>query len=90
MQWLCSDIAQQAEARQVLSSILDYWNGEGIDGATADQQASHSPAGEVEGCDGTTMANLLLTLAYLEFYLDNTPRVSTRYSIPTFLYLVVL
>ncbi|XP_075253649.1 zinc finger MYND domain-containing protein 12-like [Convolutriloba macropyga] len=68
------DIAQQAEARQVLSSILDYWNGEGIDGATADQQASHSPAGEVEGCDGTTMANLLLTLAYLEFYLDNTPR----------------
>ena len=26
--------------------------------------------------DGTSLATLLLTLAYLEFYLDNTPQVT--------------
>jgi len=66
------DIAQQAEARQVLSSILDYWNGVGInqpEGAPAE-----TPPADVDGADGTSMANLLLAIAYLEFYLDNTPR----------------
>ncbi|XP_063710962.1 zinc finger MYND domain-containing protein 12-like [Symsagittifera roscoffensis] len=50
------DIAQQAEARQVLSSIYEYWSEKEVD------------------VDGTSLATLLLTLAYLEFYLDNTPQ----------------
>ncbi len=53
-----SDIAQQAEAKQVLSSMFEFWDKLGTS-------------------DVFAMSNLQLTLAYLEFYLDNGTRVDT-------------